>query len=149
MPLPARLGRFNRRVTNRIARVVAGRLPPLAIVVHPGRTTGREYQTPVMIFTSGRQVVVALTYGAQADWVKNVRAQGGCALIHGGRRSALTAPRLVGVREGLPRIPRPLRPILRALGVTEFLVLDRVAREETGAPRAGTAGSAPAEGERP
>jgi hypothetical protein len=49
---------FNRRVTNRLTRPPARRLPGFGVVVHRGRKSGREYQTPVNVFeTSGGYVV--------------------------------------------------------------------------------------------
>ena len=124
MPLPARLARINRRVTNPLTRRFAGRVPPFAIVEHRGRTSGREYRTPVISFAAGQATIVALTYGAGTDWVKNVLVAGECVLVRRGRRVALRNPRLVGERDGLPRIPGVVRPVLRLLDVTDFLVLD-------------------------
>jgi deazaflavin-dependent oxidoreductase (nitroreductase family) len=124
MPLPARLARFNRRVSNPLTRTFAGRVPPFAIVEHHGRTSGREYRTPVMAFGAGQGIIIALTYGAETHWVKNVLAAGGCVLVRRGRRASLGNPRLVGERDGLPQVPGVVRPVLRLLDVAEFLVLD-------------------------
>jgi deazaflavin-dependent oxidoreductase (nitroreductase family) len=126
MPLPERLARINRRVVNPVVRPFAGRLPPFAIVVHRGRSSGRVYRTPVWSFGAGRGIVVALTYGAKADWVQNVLAQGGCEIIRRGRRVALDHPRLVGNTEGMVLMPGLIRPAVRMIGVTEFLLLDPV-----------------------
>lgn len=123
MPFPDRLARLNRRVTNPVVRTVAGRLPPLALVVHRGRASGRVYRTPVLAFPDGPGFVIALTYGPNRDWVKNVRAAGGCTLVRGGGEVALARPRIVDADEGLPLLPGPLRPVLRRLGVAEFLRL--------------------------
>ena len=125
MPLPRALARFNRRVTNPITRRFAGRLPGFAIVVHHGRTTGREYRTPVNAFARpGGGYVLALTYGPDAQWVRNVLAEGGCTLEVRGRRVELGEPRIVGdpARRALPG---PVRAILGLLDVDRFLELDR------------------------
>jgi deazaflavin-dependent oxidoreductase (nitroreductase family) len=95
MPLPQQVARFNRRVTNRITRPFAGRLPGFGIVIHIGRTSGRTYRTPINIFRDGNDYIIALTYGAEADWVRNVQAAGGCQIVTRGRRISLTNPRLV------------------------------------------------------
>ena len=50
MPLPKRLARFNRHVTNPVLRHVAGRLPWFAILTHVGRRTGRRHRIPVNLF---------------------------------------------------------------------------------------------------
>ena len=125
MPFPRTLARINRRITNRVARLVAGRVPPLAIVEHRGRHSGAAYRTPVMVFRSsgGDGFVVALTYGPQADWVRNVLADSGCSLEHGGRRIALTEPRLLHGDEGLASLPGPVRLALRFIRVTDVLSL--------------------------
>jgi deazaflavin-dependent oxidoreductase (nitroreductase family) len=95
MPLPQRVARFNRRVTNRITRPFADRLPGFGIVIHTGRTSGRTYRTPINVFRDGNDYIIALTYGPEADWVRNVQAAGGCQIVTRGRRISLTNPRLV------------------------------------------------------
>ena len=73
MAIPRAVARFNARVTNRVTRPLAGRLPGFGIVSHVGRRSGRIYRTPVNVFRDGDHVI-ALTYGAESDWVKNVIA---------------------------------------------------------------------------
>lgn len=127
MPLPMTLARFNRRVTNRVARRFAGRIPPLANLEHRGRTSGRAYRTPVVLFRDGEDgLVIALTYGPGTDWVRNVLAAGGCTIESGGRRVALTEPRLLHGDRGLASLPHPVRFALRLLHVEDYLLLRRV-----------------------
>lgn len=125
MLLPPWLARFNRVVTNPLARPLARRLPGFAVVHHVGRRTGRPYRTPVNLFRSGNRYVIALTYGANRDWVKNVLAAGGCAAETRGRILQLTEPRVVKGDHAV--VPSAVRPILKAIGVTGFmeLTLDR------------------------
>ncbi|MFW6074473.1 MAG: nitroreductase family deazaflavin-dependent oxidoreductase [Chloroflexota bacterium] len=78
MPLPRIVVRFNGHVTNRIAMKLAGRLPGFGILHHTGRVSGHPYRTPVNIFRSGERYIIALTYGAESDWVKNVLAASRC-----------------------------------------------------------------------
>jgi deazaflavin-dependent oxidoreductase (nitroreductase family) len=124
MPLPRALARFNRRVTNQLTGRFAGRAPAFAIVVHRGRVSGREYRTPVNAFRRrGGGYVIALTYGPDTQWTRNVLAQGGCALEARGRRVEAGNPRVV--RDPARRlVPAPVRPILRLIGVDLFLELD-------------------------
>jgi deazaflavin-dependent oxidoreductase (nitroreductase family) len=123
----ARLGRhtarFHKRVTNRLTRPLADRLPGFGVVVHRGRSSGRLYETPVNVFRTGTGYVIALTYGADAEWVKNVLAAGGCELIVGGHRLRLSAPEVFRDEEQHP-VPAALRPFLRFMRVTEFLRLE-------------------------
>lgn len=122
MVVSRRVARFNRAVTNHFTGLFAGRAPGLGMVRHRGRRSGRVYQTPVTVFTSAGDYVVALIYGADTDWVKNVTAAQGCQMQVRGRRIRLVEPRLVH-DETRKSVPRVVRPILRLLGVTDFLHL--------------------------
>jgi deazaflavin-dependent oxidoreductase (nitroreductase family) len=122
MPLPQRLARFNRVVTNPIARRVAGRLPGFAILTHVGRRSGRVHRTPLNLFRHGDRYVIALTYGSDAQWVRNVLAAGGCEVETRGRRIRLSDPEIVRDPAVAP-VPAPVRPILRRIRSTEFMLL--------------------------
>jgi deazaflavin-dependent oxidoreductase (nitroreductase family) len=125
--LSDRLARFNRRGPNRIIRTFAGRLPPLAVVVHRGRRSGQRYRTPVAAFRLDDGYVVALFYGADRDWVKNVLAAGACTLERAGRQVELTEPRMLRVGDGMELVPAPVRMALRPLRVTRLLRLSTAA----------------------
>jgi len=84
MPIPKWVARFNKRVTNRFFLVFAGRIPPLAIVNHTGRSSGRGYRTPVLAFPTETGFVFALTYGRGVDWVKNLVTSGSGSLVYKG-----------------------------------------------------------------
>jgi deazaflavin-dependent oxidoreductase (nitroreductase family) len=120
--LGRRVARFNRRVTNRVTAPFARRLPGFGIVVHRGRRSGREHRTPVNVFRHGEGWVIALTYGTDAQWVRNVLAAGGCTLVVAGREHRLTEPRVVHDERAAP-MPAPVRPLLRFMRVTDFLAL--------------------------
>ena len=118
------LARFNRLIFNRVVRTFAGRrLSPVALVTHYGRRSGRRYRTPVLAMPTGGGVVVALFYGADRDWVRNVLAAGGCTIERGGRRVELADPRLLDARDGMALVPLAMRPSLRLLRVRRFLRL--------------------------
>lgn len=140
MPLPRSLARFNRRVTNRVARRFAGRFPGFAVVVHQGRTTGREYRTPVMAFRQqGGGYVVGVSYGPDSQWVRNVLAKGSCVLESRGRRLEIHDVRIV--RDPARRaVPAFVRMVMRLLAVDLFMELERPS------PAAGTRSRARARG---
>ena len=122
MPIPKAIARFNRSGLNKLTRHIAPWAPGFGVVLHQGRRSGRTYQTPVNVFPTADGVRIALTYGSDSDWVRNVRAAGGCRLRTRGRELNLTEPQLVhdANRSGI----RPVeRQVLRALGVADFLVL--------------------------
>lgn len=124
MPLPKTLARFNRVVTNPIVRHVAGRLPGFAIVTHVGRRSGRVHRTPVNLFRPDGRWVIALTYGSDSQWVRNVMAAGECEVETRGKRIRLVEPR---IRHDQHRtlVPPLIRPILRLVDVSEFMTLRR------------------------
>jgi deazaflavin-dependent oxidoreductase (nitroreductase family) len=123
MVMPRRVARFNRVATNRAARPLAGRVPGFGLVRHRGRRSGRTYRTPVFIFAAPPDgYVVALVYGPDTDWVRNVQDAGGCDVRVRGRWIGLTEPRIAH-DETRRDVPRMLRPALRALGVADFLHL--------------------------
>jgi deazaflavin-dependent oxidoreductase (nitroreductase family) len=126
VPLPDRLARINRRVTNPIMRTFAGRVPGFAIVVHRGRRTGREYRTPVNAFRSPAGIVIALTYGPDRDWVRNVLAAGACTIEWRGRPRRFHHPAVRQDDEALHRVPAPVRLSLGLLRVSAVLTLDEV-----------------------
>jgi deazaflavin-dependent oxidoreductase (nitroreductase family) len=126
MPIPKSVARFNRFVTNPLGRLVAGWAPGFGIIRHRGRKSGKAYSTPLNIFRIDHGFVIALTYGSDVDWLKNVVAAGGCTVRYRGRTVELTAPEFVGVDEGMALMPGPVRAILRAIAVTEFVKLRRV-----------------------
>jgi deazaflavin-dependent oxidoreductase (nitroreductase family) len=95
MPAPRSIARFNKHFTNRLTLRVAGYLPGFAIVSHVGRKSGRPYRTPVNAFRTDGGYIIALTYGAQSDWVKNVLAAGSCELLSWGGRVCLFDPIIV------------------------------------------------------
>lgn len=123
MPIPDRVARTNRYVANPIVRTFAGRIPPFAIVFHRGRKSGRVYQTPIMAYRTADGYVVALTYGANRDWVTNVLHTGGCYLQVRGRRVRLDSPEIIEGRPGMESMPGVIRPFLKLLGVDKFLIL--------------------------
>jgi deazaflavin-dependent oxidoreductase (nitroreductase family) len=123
MPLPKAVGRFNRIVTNRITGLLAGRVPLFAIVEHTGRKSGAHYRTPVNAFRTQDGFVIALTYGRDVDWLRNVLAAGGATLEHRGKRIVATDPHLTSADEVHRWVPVPIRLILRLLHVDDFLLI--------------------------
>lgn len=95
MQLSRRVARFNRVVTNRVQGVYAWLVPPWAVVVHRGRRSGRPYRTPVFAFRQERTLVIALLYGEESDWLRNLRAAGGGRVVRVGRTFELGEPRVV------------------------------------------------------
>ena len=116
------LAAFNLAVTNRISSRFAPRLPGFGIVTHVGRKSGRVYRTPVNVFRALNGFLIALTYGRESEWVRNVLAAGGCELEIRGVRYQLSAPTIMhDPTRG--RFPFPVRVILGFVGANDFMQL--------------------------
>jgi len=122
MPAPRWLARFNLRVTNRILGPLALRMPGMGVIGHVGRKTRRLHRTPVLIFRHSNHYVIALTYGRESEWVRNVVAQDGCVLETQGCRLQLSHPYLYRDEERLA-MPGLVRIMLGLLNVSDFLEL--------------------------
>jgi hypothetical protein len=123
IPFARTVARFNNRVTNRWLGPIVWYLPGFGRIEHVGRRTGRRHTSPMMAFGSGggRRLTFALTYGPEADWVRNALAAG--ELTFDSRRTGrvrLTAPRLVHDPARRP-VPRPIGWILQLMRVDDFL----------------------------
>jgi hypothetical protein len=79
MPAPRWLARFNLQVTNPLLGPLARHMPGMGVVVHVGRKTHRQYRTPVLVFLRGERLIIALTYGREAQWIANILAENGCS----------------------------------------------------------------------
>ena len=126
MPLPKRLARFNRVVTNPVLGPLARWLPGFAVVSHVGRRSGRAYRTPVNLFRDEERYVIALTYGSDSQWVRNVLAAGAVDVETRGRRLHLIEPEIVHDAQRT-LVPKPVRHVLGLANVSEFMLLQRAA----------------------
>ena len=123
MPIPLWVTRVNRRVTNPVLGTLSDRLPPFATLHHVGRRTGRRYRTPVFAFRTPRGVVIALTYGPQVQWLRNLEAGGEARLVRRGHVVALSDPVHLRGEAGSRLVPRAIRAGLRLMRVDDFVEL--------------------------
>jgi deazaflavin-dependent oxidoreductase (nitroreductase family) len=124
MRLPRVLARFNRVATNRVLIRMVGRRP-FGVIHHVGRSTGRRYQTVIFVFPTPQGFVVVLTYGASADWVKNVLAAGRAELDYRESTTAVVEPTLTTHEQAVQFLPRVIRAAVAATHIDEFLMLRR------------------------
>ena len=116
---------FNKLVMNRLTMPVARRLPGFGVLVHTGRRSGKTFRTPVNVFPTPDGFVVALTYGRDSQWLKNVQASGSCTLVTRGREHRLTHAELFHDERRTP-VPPPVRLVLRLVRVADFVHLREV-----------------------
>lgn len=121
------------KVLNPLIVKLAGRrhFPMAARIQHVGRRSGRVYVTPASAHVHGDVIVIALTFGNQSDWVRNVRMAGGCTVRINGRSYRATNPQFLSREQAGPLLKAAFSPAQRAgmrmLGVRQFLRLDAVA----------------------
>ncbi len=105
---------------NRFVVPIARWFPIWAVLNHRGRKSGREYSTPVAVIKKQNVYRIALPYGADVDWARNVLAAGEFTIEHRGRTVTLTDPRVVH-DPSVSWAPIGGRQILRRLGVHDHL----------------------------
>jgi deazaflavin-dependent oxidoreductase (nitroreductase family) len=128
MPIPHAVTTFNRDVLNKAMVHLAGH-GWFVELEHRGRRSGRTYRVPMMAFDGGGVVTVALTYGPNVDWLRNLRSAGGGRMHVGRELLTLGAPRRLEEATGRARMPQPPRAMLPVLGCHEYVELPVVRRE--------------------
>ena len=124
MHIPYFMRRVNRVFTNPLLGTVAWILPPLAVVHHVGRKSGRHYRTPVVAFHGAHGFVIPMTYGRDVDWARNLVAARGGEITQMGRRYKLRNPRVFGGEKEKSRLPAVVRPALLTARFPGYVLLD-------------------------
>ena len=101
----------------------ARRLPPLAVLHHRGRTSGRPYDTPVQAYRTKNGILVGLAYDSNAQWALNLLAAGTGEMTRSGRTYTLTRPRRRGP-EARQDLPAAVAFMMRTLDIAEFMEFD-------------------------
>jgi len=117
--------RVGTRYLNPLLLSLAGssRLPMLAVLYHRGRRSGRVFTTPVGARPIRDGFLIPLTFGARADWFRNVQAAGGCMIRWKGVKYAMSDPAVVdwpAVRSAFYPVERVLVPLI---GIEQFVLL--------------------------
>jgi deazaflavin-dependent oxidoreductase (nitroreductase family) len=116
------VAKFNLAVTNRVTGFFVEWMPGFGMLTHVGRKSGKIYRTPVNVFRRPGGFLIALTYGPDSEWVKNVVVAGGCRLVTRSVRYELSTPSVVhDPTRG--RFPIIVRAVLRMIGAEDFLQL--------------------------
>jgi deazaflavin-dependent oxidoreductase (nitroreductase family) len=124
---PSRFG----RVLNRLSAVMfsAGVMPSRAATLEiTGRKTGRPVSFPVVIADYGGERYLVSMLGANTNWVRNLKAADGRAVLRHGRQELIrlhevpVAGRAPVLRRYLQVAPggRPHIPVDRRAGLAEF-----------------------------
>ena len=118
--------RLNRRSFNRVQMKTAGTPGAFAAVVrHTGRVTGTPYETPIGAVPTADGFVVALPYGMQADWLRNVLAAGKATIVSEGETHLVEQPEVIPMDEAIELFPADQRRALRLFKVDVALIVRR------------------------
>ncbi len=125
MPIPGFVAELNKHFLNRVTIRLAGR-GPFVELEHVGRKSGAVHRIPLMAFRQGPTVTIALTYGPRVDWLRNIRAAGGCRMRLGRSLLRLGPPSRLTTEVGMARMPLGAKQILPLIGVRDFVELEIV-----------------------
>ena len=101
-----------------------------SVIRHVGRTSGRPYETPVGAFATDDGFVIALPYGSDPDWLKNVLASGSATLVHEGGTYRVDRPELIPTTAAAPHLPVKEQRNLRLFAVDQCLQVRTVEADE-------------------
>lgn len=124
--------RMNRRLLNPRQLRTAGQPGAGASVVHHvGRTSGRAYHTPVVAQPVADGFVVALPYGRDADWVRNVVTADRAEVEHEGRRVPVDRPTFLTALDANHHFDGPEQRTHALFGLDDFLHLRTADGQDT------------------
>lgn len=112
-------------------RPISGRrwLPLYGVLHHVGRTSGREYHTPVVVRSTPEATYVPLPFGERTDWYRNAVAAGGVRTTWKGADHWLAGPGIVDREAAADGFDRVMRAIMRLAGIESVVRFDAIAPE--------------------
>ena len=96
---------------------------PYAVIRHVGRKSGRQYETPMQPVATDDGFAVALPYGPNTDWLKNVLAAGRATLVFDGKTYEVGGPEVVPMSDADRFFSERERRIHELFRVEDCLVL--------------------------
>ena len=128
MKFPSGIRSFNKRFLNRLTgRIARSTWGPFSIICHTGRRSGKIYETPIIAIPTADGFVVALTYGPEVDWYRNVSAAGQCRILWHGQESVIVKIEPLETKAAVPYFPFFERKVLSLVGTEHFVKM----RKET------------------
>lgn len=94
------------------------------VLVHVGRTSGREYQTPLEAFRVDGGYLFVPVYGVQSDWVRNMLAAGSARLRVEGSEVVVMNPRLIDEAAAFALLPEGTQRPPKWLKLEQYLLTD-------------------------
>jgi len=132
-PLVLNAVRRSGRATKRFVLKSSGTPGGIASVIrHVGRTSGRPYETPVQAVATDDGFVIALPYGPNTDWLKNVLASGSATIVHEGNTYPVDGPEIVTTSVAAPLFTPKDQRTHRLFRVEQCLLVRRVESDAAG-----------------
>lgn len=126
-PLVLNTVRRNLRATRPLALKSSGTPGAYASIVrHVGRATGRGYETPVQAVATDDGFVIALPYGPNTDWLKNVVVAGSATVVYDGNTHQVDRPEIVPMSAAAPLFSPKDQRTHRLFRVDQCLMVRRV-----------------------
>ena len=123
-PVVNAVRRLNKNVLNPRQMSTAGQPGAFAQVLrHTGRVSGQTYETPLGIEPTDDGFVIALVYGNDTQWLKNVLAAGHAEVVHDSVTYAVERPEVVPVEQALDFFEPSDRRLFGLFGVDSCLRL--------------------------
>lgn len=105
-----------------------------SVIRHIGRISGRAHETPVDAVGTDDGFVIALPYGPNTDWLKNVLASGSATIVHDGATHPVDRPGVVPTSVAAPLFSASDQRTHRLFGVAECLLVRRVEQDHAADP---------------
>lgn len=122
------LRQFSRLFNPLQLRTAGSRGASTSVVRHLGRTSGRAYATPVDVVATDDGFLIALPYGMQSHWVRNVLAKGGATIVDDGQAYPVDRPEIIPLEDVATRFSAADQRSLRLFRVEQCLQVRRVAQ---------------------
>lgn len=125
MKIPSFVRYFNKYALNHLTGLLAkAGVGPFCIIQHTGRKSGKMYKTTIQAYPIQNGFIIALTYGPEIDWLRNVQAANGCVLHYHRKAYALKNPVGMKANTALPYFPSFENAVLGFIGIEDFVRLD-------------------------
>jgi deazaflavin-dependent oxidoreductase (nitroreductase family) len=123
-PVVNAVRRLNLKVMNPRQMATAGQPGAFAqILRHTGRTSGKTYETPLGIEPTDDGFVIALVYGNDTQWLRNVLAAGRAEVVRDDTTYPVDRPEVVPVADVIGFFKTSDQRLFRVFGVEKCVRL--------------------------
>ncbi|GCE15425.1 nitroreductase/quinone reductase family protein [Tengunoibacter tsumagoiensis] len=120
---PGSRSQLNKKSNVIFLKIAGGPLRAYSLLKHIGRSSGKEFATPLTAYPLGDGFVIALLYGnaTKVNWCHNVMASGKCIIKTHGQEYVLGRPEIISAAQALPAYPPLFRWVYQSRDIQQFL----------------------------